>query len=155
MNRYYLLSSFPLNKNYWRWGQWGNSLVYKKVPNYLSVSCHWVSLILDECTHMVYFINVRQRKADFLLTQCLMGVLYFFSANVKNTYSFEKYVRVKIEDHKILVLMSKLSPKFDEVNASYPCKYNSVLLRLPCISSIPHIIMLFFKKIRKNQNWRS
>ncbi len=36
---------------------------------------------------------------------------------------FEKYIRIKIENHKILVLISKLSPKLDEVNASYPCEY--------------------------------
>ncbi len=39
----------------------------------------------------------------------------------------EKYVRIKIGDHKILVLMSQLSSKLDKVNASYACKYNSVL----------------------------
>ncbi len=38
-------------------------------------------------------------------------------------HSFKKYVRIKIENQKILVLMSKLSPKLDQVNASYPCKY--------------------------------
>ncbi len=34
---------------------------------------------------------------------------------------------MKIEDHEILVLMSKLTLKLDEVNASYACKYNSIL----------------------------
>ncbi len=32
---------------------------------------------------------------------------------------FEKYVRIKIEDHKILILRSKVSPKLDEVNTNY------------------------------------
>ncbi len=32
---------------------------------------------------------------------------------------FEKYLRIKIEKHKILVLMSKLSQKLDEVITSY------------------------------------
>ncbi len=36
---------------------------------------------------------------------------------------FEKYVRIKIENHKILILLSKLSLKLDKINASYPCKY--------------------------------
>ncbi len=40
---------------------------------------------------------------------------------------FEKCIRIKIEDHKILVLMNKRSPKLDEINASYACKYNSIL----------------------------
>ncbi len=36
---------------------------------------------------------------------------------------FEKYVIIKIENQKILILRSELSPKLDEINASYPCKY--------------------------------
>ncbi len=40
---------------------------------------------------------------------------------------FEKYAKIKIEDHKILVRINKLSPKFDEINASYTCKCNSIL----------------------------
>ncbi len=39
---------------------------------------------------------------------------------------FEKYVKIQIEDHKILVLMNKLSPKLDEINASYARKSNSI-----------------------------
>ncbi len=40
----------------------------------------------------------------------------------------EKYVSIKIKDHKILVLMSIiLSSKLDEVNASCAHKYNSIL----------------------------
>ncbi len=42
-------------------------------------------------------------------------------------HSFKKYFRIKIEDDKILVLTNKLSPKFDKINASYACKYNSIL----------------------------
>ncbi len=42
-------------------------------------------------------------------------------------YFFGKYVRIKIKDHKILVRMSKISPKLDEVNASWACKLNSIL----------------------------
>ncbi len=74
-----------------------------------------------------------------------MGVLHFFlsffSANAINTPSFEKYVRIKIEDYKILILMSKLSPKLDKM--SYPCKYSSILWDFyvfHCISLIYHII---------------
>ncbi len=61
----------------------------------------------------------------------------------------KKYVRIKIEDHKIAIGMSNLSPKLNEVNASYPCKYNSILRDshvFHCISSIYHIIMHFFEK---------
>ncbi len=47
---------------------------------------------------------------------------------------FEKYVRIKIEDHKILVLMSKLSQKLDKINVSYPCKYIIQSVRLSCTS---------------------
>ncbi len=39
---------------------------------------------------------------------------------------FEKYVIIRIEDHEILFLMSKLSSKLNEVNASYPHKYNEL-----------------------------
>ncbi len=62
---------------------------------------------------------------------------------------FKKHVRIKNENHKIPVLMSKLSPKLDEVNTSYPCKYNSTLGDFHvfhCISSVYHIIMHFSKK---------
>ncbi len=52
-----------------------------------------------------------------------MGVSHFFSANSRNTHFLEKYVRIKIEEYKILVLTSKLSQKLDEINVSYPCKY--------------------------------
>ncbi len=39
----------------------------------------------------------------------------------------EKYVRIKIKDYKILVLVSILSSKLDEVTENYACKYNSIL----------------------------
>ncbi len=45
----------------------------------------------------------------------------------------EKYITIKIKDYKILVRMSILSSKLDEVNASYACKYNSILCD-SCIS---------------------
>ncbi len=53
--------------------------------------------------------------------------LAFFISNSRNTHFFEKYIRIKIEGHKIFVLLSILSPKLDEVNASYACKSNSIL----------------------------
>ncbi len=61
---------------------------------------------------------------------------------------FEKYVRIKIEDHEILVLISKLSLKSDKVNASYPCKYNSV-------SGSDHSDFYdrFKSTIKKKSNW--
>ncbi len=62
------------------------------------------------------------------------------------THFFEKYVRIKIEDHKILALMKKLSLTLDEINTSYVCKYNSIRGRLTCTLSIYHIIMHFFEK---------
>ncbi len=40
-------------------------------------------------------------------TQYLMGLLHFSSAYSWNTNFFEKYIRIKIEDHKILVLMNE------------------------------------------------
>ncbi len=52
---------------------------------------------------------------------------FFFSANSRNTHFFEKYVRIKIGDHKILVLMRILLLKLDEVNVTYACNYNSIL----------------------------
>ncbi len=60
-----------------------------------------------------------------------------------------KYLRIKVEDHKMLVLVSKLSPKLLELNASYPCKYTSILWDFyvfQCISTIHHIIIHFSKK---------
>ncbi len=88
------------------------------------------------------------------LTQFLIEVLYFFRANSRNTHFFEKYIIIKIEDRKILVLMSKLSPKLDEVNASYPYKYNSILWDFhvfQCISLIYQVIIHFFEKYIKIQ----
>ncbi len=55
------------------------------------------------------------------------GIRTFFVTYSSYTHCFEKYVTIKIEDNKILVLMSILLPKLDDVNASYPCKYNSIL----------------------------
>ncbi len=52
---------------------------------------------------------------------------------------FKNYFGIKIEDHKILIPMSELSPTLDEVNAIY--HFNPV--RLLCISSIYHILMQF------------
>ncbi len=82
--------------------------------------------IIHSCQTFMYFINL-----------------------LHNYVFFEKYIRIKIEDHKILVLISKVSPKSDEVNASYLQKYNLILSDFhifSCISSIYHIIMHFFKK---------
>ncbi len=78
-----------------------------------------------------------------------MGLQHVFVTYSKNTHFFEKCIRIKIEEHKIFVLMSILSPKLDEVNANYPCKYNSILWDFHvfrCISLIYHIIMYFFEK---------
>ncbi len=58
---------------------------------------------------------------------------------------FEKFVIIKIKDRKILVWMSILSWKLDEVNLSYVSKqFNPV--RLSCISRIYHIIMHLCEK---------
>ncbi len=40
---------------------------------------------------------------------------------------FEKFVRIKIKENKILIRMSILSSKLDEGNVSYACKLNSIL----------------------------
>ncbi len=66
-------------------------------------------------------------------------------------YFFEKFVRIKIEDHKIPVLMSRLLPKLDEVNASYPCKCNLSCETFMYFIEVPHNCALF-QKIRQNQN---
>ncbi len=74
-----------------------------------------------------------------------MGVLHFltfFSANLRNTSES----KLKI----IKVLLSILSPKLDEVHASYACKNNSILqvfYVFHCISSVYHIIM----QLKKNK----
>ncbi len=54
---------------------------------------------------------------DFHVLHCISSIYHIIMP------FFEKYIRIKIENHKILVLMSKLSPKSDEINTSYPCKY--------------------------------
>ncbi len=41
------------------------------------------------------------------LTHYLMGLLYFSSTYSRNRHFFEKYVRIKIEDRKILIPMSE------------------------------------------------
>ncbi len=64
-------------------------------------------------------------KAEFF--SLLWDFHIFFITYSRIVHFFEKYVRIKIEDHKILVLMSILLPKLDEVNTSYVCKYNSIL----------------------------
>ncbi len=58
---------------------------------------------------------------DFHVFHCISSIYHIIM------HFFEKYVRIKIEDHKILLLLNKRSPKFDEINASYACKYNLVL----------------------------
>ncbi len=58
---------------------------------------------------------------------------------------FEQYVRIKIENQKILFLMSKLLPKLNEINVSYPYKHSSVKLSwISSTSLIYHIIKHFF-----------
>ncbi len=63
---------------------------------------------------------------------------------------FEKYIRIKIENQKILILMSKLSPKLDELKRKLSLWiYNSILWDFHVvhrIASIYHIIMQFFEK---------
>ncbi len=57
------------------------------------------------------------------IIQSCQTSMYFIS--LPNNYAFFfKYVRIKIEDYKILVLMSYVPPKLDEVNAGYPYKYD-------------------------------
>ncbi len=52
--------------------------------------------------------------------------MYF--VNLPHNYAFFQKIRQnQIEDHKILILMNNLSPKLDEINASYACKYNSIM----------------------------
>ncbi len=59
---------------------------------------------------------------DFRVFHCISSIYHIIML-----FFPEQYVRMKIEDHKILLLMNKLSPNLDEINASYVCKYNSVL----------------------------
>ncbi len=71
----------------------------------------------------------------------------FFNFYYIIMHFFKKYVRIRIKDH--LVQISILSLKLDEGNASYACKYNSILWDFHvfhCISSIYHIIIHFFEK---------
>ncbi len=44
------------------------------------------------------------------------GTFTFSCLLLEKYVIFEKYARIKIEDHKILVLMSVRSPKLDEIN---------------------------------------
>ncbi len=70
---------------------------------------------------------------------------------------FEKYASIKIENHKIFTLMNKLSPKLDEVNGSYLCKYSTVLWDFDISSYFIHSSCNYspFGKIHQNQSWRS
>ncbi len=66
-------------------------------------------------------------------------------------HSFEKYVIIKIKNHKILVLMSIRSPKLDKIDASYPGTYitqscKTFMYFFVFISLIYHIIMHFFEQ---------
>ncbi len=48
---------------------------------------------------------VTSKMSEFL-TQYLMGLLHFFYHLLEKYTFFEKYLRIKIENRKILVLMS-------------------------------------------------
>ncbi len=39
-------------------------------------------------------------------------------------YFFEKYIRIKKEDHKIIILINESSQKYDKPNAKNHHKYN-------------------------------
>ncbi len=49
----------------------------------------------------------RETSLGIVNTVSFMGLSHFVSANSRNTNFFKKYVRIKIGEHKILVLMSK------------------------------------------------
>ncbi len=51
-------------------------------------------------------------------------------------YFFEKYVIIKIKEHKILVLMSILSLKLDEVMYNKLMKYNEICESLTGLNHI-------------------
>ncbi len=97
-----------------------------------------LSLKLDEI-NASYACKYNSILWDFHVFHCTSSIYH------KIMHFFEKLIRIKIKDHKILVLMSILSPKLDEVNASYAYKYNSILWLL-CISLIYHIIVHFLKE---------
>ncbi len=80
---------------------------------------------------------------DFHVFHCISLIYHIIR------HFLEKYVTTKIKDHKILVQMSILSSKLDEVNASYVCKYSSILWDFHvfhCIFINLHIIIHFFEK---------
>ncbi len=64
---------------------------------------------------------------------------------------FKKYIGIKIEDIKILVLISKLSPKLDEINAIIPINIIQSWEIFTYFINLPHNYALF-QKIHKNQN---
>ncbi len=69
-----------------------------------------------------YFMRGAQELFDHpLLFHCISSIYHIIM------HFFEKYLRIKIEDRKILVLMNILLRKLDEINVSYVCKYNIIL----------------------------
>ncbi len=64
-------------------------------------------------------VNIIQSCETFLYISLIYNIIIHF---------FKKYVRIKIKDYKILIRMSKLSPKLDEVNVSYACKLKTQVM---------------------------
>ncbi len=58
---------------------------------------------------------------DFHVFHCISLIYHIIMHFLKKCVTF------KIKNHKILVGMSILSKKLDEVNARCACKYNSIL----------------------------
>ncbi len=67
----------------------------------------------------------------FRVFHCISSIYHLIN------HFFEEYIRIKIEEHKILILTSIPSPNLAEVNASYTYKYNSILFDIvPKFSAI-------------------
>ncbi len=79
-----------------------------------------LSLKLDEVSAS-YACKYNSIIWDFHVFHCISSICCIIM------HFFEKYLEIKIKDHKILVLMSRPSSKLDEINASYASKYNSIL----------------------------
>ncbi len=71
-----------------------------------------------------------RNKFGYSFTVSFIGVSHFVSANSRNPHFFKKYVRIKIKEQKIYVLMSRLSQKFDEIKVIIPVNLLGLLKML-------------------------
>ncbi len=84
---------------------WLDDTVCSTELNYKPWNSHCA---FTQCKSKLARVLERERnKFGYSQRRIFYGTFTFFSTNSRNTHFFEKYVRIKIPEHKIFVLMSK------------------------------------------------